>query len=136
MTKFEKIWTLDEVHDSFVQSTKKDLENCHLRSDIHDSKWSGRFIFIDNDIEAQLYVRFMKNQNNFISYVIANISVGDEFCGGGLIEKLIKTIEKCAPDEITDLSFECVNNKRLFNNLLKRGFKEDNPGYLNIHLIK
>ena len=59
---------------------------------------------------------------NMHTYVIANIGMADEFCGGGLISKIIKTVAIYAPVEVTDLEFECVNNDDLFNHLLKRGF--------------
>jgi hypothetical protein len=114
--------TLNEVHGMFIKAIKSDFEKCDLQGDSNTPRWGGRHIFKDNNIQAYLYVRFRRKTNNSITYVIANIGVADEFCGGGLISKIIKTVALYAPVEITDLEFECINNYKLFNNLLKRGF--------------
>jgi len=124
-----------QIHTEFLTAIKKDLEACDVKGNINTPRWGGRHIYVDRDLEADLYVRFKKNDDYTIAYVIASIHLPDHLCGHGLLPKLIEAIKLHAPNEISELHFECVTNARLVVNLVKRGFKQlDSNCNLSLHL--
>lgn len=110
------------VHDELIRSITRDLTTCDIKGD-GSPRWGGRRLLIDKEIGIDLYVRFIRNSDNELTYVIASIYLPDNLCGYGLLSKIIDVVKLCAPVEMSGLAFECVGNARLRESLVRRGFQ-------------
>ncbi len=104
------------IHNRIVSLVKQDLQQKDISTGSAETpKWGGRVLLKDDD--AYLYVRFVRNEDQTIRYVISNFSIPEDVRGGGLVKKIIETVKANAPECLTTIEFECVNNKRLFRHL-------------------